>query len=155
VDGEPWLSDVGFGGCMLTSPIRIDARGTQSTRFEPVRLVEVGDELRLDALIEDVWRPVCQLNFSVQQDADFAGANWFTSTHPSSPFIQRLIVSRTTPETRCSLVDNRLTVRRRDARAEQRILTAAELEVVLQREFGLPVDPAWRPALARAAGVAS
>lgn len=153
IAGEPWLADVGLGVCTLTAPVRLDLRGPQPTLFDPVRLVPVGEELRLETLLSGQWRPVIDLHLSPQLEADFIGPNWFTSTHPDSQFRRHLIVSRATRTARYALLDNRLAIRPRGAPAEIALLGVEELARCLSRDFGLPVSPAWAPALARAASV--
>lgn len=154
LDDEPWLADVGLGVCTLTAPVRLDVAGPQPTLFDPVRLVPVGEEMRLEVQLSGEWRPIIDLSLTPQLDADFVSANWFTSTHPESQFRQHLIVSRVTAEARLGLLDNRLAIRRRGAPAELRVLSAAGIAEVLAGDFGLPVEEAWRPALARAADMA-
>jgi N-hydroxyarylamine O-acetyltransferase len=154
VGEEPWLADVGLGVCTLTAPVRLDAAGPQPTLFDPVRLVPVDGELRLEVQLSGEWRPVVDLNLTAQHDADFVSANWFTSTHPESQFRQHLIASRVTADARLGLLDNRLAIRRRGAPAELRVLSAEGIAQALANDFGLAVEDAWRPALARAAEVA-
>jgi N-hydroxyarylamine O-acetyltransferase len=154
IGAEPWLADVGLGACTLTAPVRLDIAGPQPTLFDPVRLVPVGEELRLEVQLAGEWRPITDLNLAAQHDVDFVSANWFTSTHPDSQFRQHLIVSRIAADARLGLLDNRLVIRRHGAPAEMRVLTAEGLAASLERDFGLPVEAAWRPALARAAAVA-
>lgn len=154
VEGEPWLADVGLGICTLTAPVRLDQAGAQPTLFDPVRLVPAGEELRLEVQLSGEWHPVIDINLSPQLPADFVSANWFTSTHPESQFRRHLIVSRATRTARYGLLDNRLAIRPRGAPAEIQVLGVDELVRCLSRDFGLPVSPAWEPALARAATVA-
>lgn len=154
MDDEPWLADVGLGVCTLTAPVRLDSGGPQPTLFDPVRLRPVGDELRLEVQLSGEWRPVIDVNLAPQLDADFVSANWFTSTHPESQFRQHLIVSRVTADARLGLLDNRLAIRRRNAPAELRVLSADGIAAALADDFGLAVEDSWRPALARAAAMA-
>jgi N-hydroxyarylamine O-acetyltransferase len=152
IDGADWLADVGFGGCMLTAPLRLDLQDPQPTAFEPFRLRTVGEELRVEVEIAKAWRPVCDLVLSPQADADFIAPNWFTSTHPDSVFRQRLIASRTMPEVRYGLADDRLVIRSPGVETEHRTLDADGIEAALRDIFGLAVEPAWRRAMERAAG---
>lgn len=150
LDEVDWLADVGFGGCMLTTPIRLDHRGVQRTRFEPVRLVAFGDELRLEAMIGGSWRAIYDLALPAQSEVEFVSPNWFTSTHPESAFRRHLIVTRTTPTGRFALLENRLTIRRPGATTVRSALSLDDLERSLAEDFGLPVAPEWRPLLHRA-----
>lgn len=147
IDGEPWLVDVGFGGCVLTAPIRFDDHGPQPTGHEDFRLTPLGRDLRLEARLGGEWARLYDLSLEPQLDVDFEAANWLTSTHPASIFRQGLRVARTTPEARFGLLNNRLTVRRPGGEADQTLLAAGQLESVLGDTFGLPVQGDWRPLL--------
>ncbi|MGA0599732.1 arylamine N-acetyltransferase family protein [Caulobacter sp. KR2-114] len=144
-DGAWWLADVGFGGCMQTAPLRLDARGPQQTAFEPRRLVGRGRELRQEVLIGDAWRPVCDLVAAPQAMADIECANWFISTHPSSAFRRHIVVARTLIDARYVLTDNHLAVRRPGQATQLRRLDADGLQRSLVEDFGLRPDPGWRP----------
>jgi N-hydroxyarylamine O-acetyltransferase len=148
--GEDWFADVGFGGCMLTAPIRMADREPQETWFEPVRLRPVGEELRLETLIRSEWLPICDVSPQSQLDTDFITPNWWASTHPDSGFRKHLIVSRTGADTRYVLRENWLTVRPRDGEVERRALDLAGLTACLADDFGLPVSEDWRPRLEQA-----
>jgi N-hydroxyarylamine O-acetyltransferase len=149
VEGEPWLADVGFGGCVPTAPLRMTATEPQATPHESFRFVPSDDGFMLEALRGDTWLPMYDLMDKPQLDADLAMMNWFTSTHRDSPFKRFLMAARTTPEARYGLRDNRLTVRRADGRTEHRALNADEIEQALRDIFGLPVEPSWRPVIER------
>jgi N-hydroxyarylamine O-acetyltransferase len=56
-----------------------------------------------------------------------------------------------TPEARHTLLNGRLTVRRPGGEVERRILDADQIERLLRETFALPVEPAWRPIVERAA----
>lgn len=149
VEGEPWLADVGFGGCVPTAPLRMTTNEPQATGHESFRLLPSQDGFMLEALRGDTWLPMYELVDKPQLDADLAMMNWFTSTHPDSPFKRFLMAARTTPEARYGLRDNRLTVRRADGRTEHRALTADEIEQALKDIFGLPAEPSWRAVIER------
>jgi N-hydroxyarylamine O-acetyltransferase len=149
IEGEPWLADAGLGVCTLTAPVRLDVAGAQPTLLDPVRIVPVEGELRLEVQIAGEWRPVVDLNPAPQHDVDFLPANWFTSTHPDSPFRQHLIVSRVTEDARYGLLDNRLAIRRRGASAKLTLLSRRGVLRALDRLFGLPVEPGWEDLVAR------
>lgn len=153
VDGEPWLVDVGFGGCVMDAPLRLGVREPQATGHEDFRLVPTTHGILLQADLAGEWAPVYELSNEPRVDADFEQANWFTSTHPDSPFRRNLMVARTTPEARCTLLNSRLTVRRPDGWTDQRVLNADQIEDALARTFSLPVEPAWREVIDRAAAL--
>lgn len=154
IEREPWLVDAGMGVCTLTAPVRLDLAGPQPTLFDPVRIVPVESELRLEVQLAGEWRPVVDLDLTTQHDVDFLSANWFTSTHPESPFRQHLIVSRVTQDARYGLLDNRLAIRRRGGPAKLTLLSRPGVLQALERLFGLPVEPGWEDLVARLAEAA-
>lgn len=151
VDGVPWLADVGFGGCVSSAPLRMDMKEPQATRHMTFRLAAVPGGKRMEALIGETWMPLYILSSEVQNDVDYEPANWYTATHPDSFFRQVLMVARTAPEGLFALQNARYTIRRPSQPEERRTLDAAGLEQVLREDFGLPVEPAWRPILEKAA----
>jgi N-hydroxyarylamine O-acetyltransferase len=153
LDGERWLVDVGFGGRVMTEPLRYDVEGPQPTRHDAFRLVPLPRGRRLEVELETGWAAAYEVSDEPAVDMDYVAANWFTSTHPASRFRSGLMVARTTPEARFTLADERLTVRTATGETRVERLDAAGLERVLQEVFGLRFDPAWRPALARFAAV--
>ena len=151
IDGVPWLADVGFGSCVPTAPLRLDLIDQQSTQHETFRLVPMGPQRLLQALVEEQWQPVYSISSEPWLDSHYEMANWFTSTHSISHFRHRLIVTRTTPEARHILANGRLTIRRPDGTAEKRFLDAGEIMQALEEIFLLPVVPEWRAIAERAA----
>ena len=145
--GETWLADVGFGGAVLTAPLRWVMGEAQPTPHEPFRLRAVGQEVMLEIKLED-WTPVYQLAHETPAPIDYEVGNWFTSTHPSSKFRQSLMVARTTPEARFALLNNRFTVRMPGEPAQRRDLTVEEMNEALGEIFGLAVDREWAATLA-------
>ena len=150
IDGEPWLADVGFGSCMPTAPLRLSTDAPQPTAHEDFRIRPQGGSQVIEVLRGGEWLPLYDLFPEPQLAVDYELANWYTATHPNSPFRQNLLVSRVTPEARYGLLDGRLTVRRADGAVEQRQLDAAQLENALADIFGLPVTSDWRPVIERA-----
>lgn len=152
IDDEAWLVDNGFGGCVLTAPLRLMSDAVQSTpngafRIEAVA-PEMGGERLVLADLSGTWAPLYQVAMGPWLDVDYEPANYFTYTHPSSHFTWSMTVGRTTPTARYALKNNRLT--HRDATGqlvEQRDLSVDELEATLRDLIGLPVQADWRPVL--------
>ncbi len=151
VDGEPWLADVGFGGCVPTAPLRLSIDAPQPTGHETFRVRPEGGSLVVEAERGGDWLALYEILSEPQLSIDYELANWFTATHPNSPFRRNLMVTRVTPPARYALLDNRYTVRKPSGETEQRQLDAAQLEKALAEIFGLPVAPDWRPVIERAA----
>lgn len=101
LDGAPWLADVGFGGEGLLEPVPMNRGAAMVTQSGLAhRVVEEGDLRVLQMRREADWTD--QYAFALQpvHPVDFEVANWFTSTHPESPFVRTLTVQRTTRDVR-------------------------------------------------------
>jgi N-hydroxyarylamine O-acetyltransferase len=141
IDGERWLADVGFGGCVPGAPLRFDApRVEQPTRHETFRMTSRGAWTVLEAHLPDGWRPLYMLSPEPALDIDYTAANWYTSTHPESGFRRELRAAMTSPAQRTTLLNNRLTVRSAQGGAERRFLDEHEIADALVSTFGLRLD---------------
>jgi N-hydroxyarylamine O-acetyltransferase len=156
IDGETWLADVGFGGCVLTAPLRLFSDEVQATPNGAFRIVDapdLGGERQVQADLSGKWSPTYQVATGLWADIDYEQANFYTYAHPSSHFTWSLTAGRTTPSARYALKNNRLTHRdATGALVEQRDLSVDELETVLRDVIGLPVQPDWRPVLEKIVG---
>lgn len=148
IDGEDWLADVGFGGCVATAPLRIAADGPQPTGHEQFRITPLANERLVEARTGD-WEPLYSLSLEPMLDVDYQLGNWFVSAHPSSQFRHGLMVSRVDADARYALSDNRFTARMTDGSVERRLLDPDQLERTLAETFRLPVEPDWRPIIER------
>jgi N-hydroxyarylamine O-acetyltransferase len=151
-EGETWLADVGFGGCVLTAPLRLFSDEVQETPNGAFRLEAVAPEMGGERLVladlSGRWAPTYQVALGPLADVDYEHANYYTYAHPSSHFTWSMTVGRTTPTARYAMKNNRLTHRDvTGAVVEQRDLSVDELEVVLRDVIGLPVAASWRPVL--------
>jgi N-hydroxyarylamine O-acetyltransferase len=149
LDGETWLVDNGFGGCVLTGPLKLFSDEVQDTPHGEFRIVDVQlggvAERQVQANLSGKWAPLYQVAKGAWADIDYEQANYFTHTHPSSHFTWSMTVGRTTPTARYALKNNRFTHRDvTGAVVEQRDLSVDELEATLRDVIGLPVAPDWR-----------
>ena len=155
-DDTVWLADVGFGGCVLTAPLRLFSDEVQTTPngdFRILAIPELGGERQVQANLSGRWAATYQVALGAWADQDYEQANFYTYTHPSSHFTWSLTAGRTTTTARYAMKNNRLT--RRDATGalvEQRDLSADELEATLRKVIGLPVEAEWRPVLEKIVG---
>ncbi|MBO9544691.1 arylamine N-acetyltransferase [Caulobacter sp.] len=152
LDGETWLADAGFGGCVLTAPLRLFSDEVQDTPHGKFRIVDTQTngvaERQVQADLSGRWAPLYQVSQGGWAEIDYEQANFFTYTHPSSHFTWSMTVGRTTETARYALKNNRFTHRDlTGAVVEQRDLTVDELEATLRDVIGLPVQPDWKPVL--------
>jgi N-hydroxyarylamine O-acetyltransferase len=140
LDGASWLTDVGVGALSLTAPLRLaDDAGTQETPHEPRRLLREGDRWFHQARLGDTWTDVCEFTGEEMPPIDREVANWFTSAHPDSHFLNRLIVARAAPGgRRITLLNRELKLRNREGHAERVELDSPQaLLAALAEHFGL------------------
>jgi N-hydroxyarylamine O-acetyltransferase len=92
VDGRPWLADVGFGSGLL-GPVPFDDPDGVRQGGWSYRVVRGADRAwRLQELRDTGWEVVYTIPEETTYPVDVEVANHNTSTHPSSPFTQRLVV---------------------------------------------------------------
>jgi N-hydroxyarylamine O-acetyltransferase len=140
----PFLADVGFGNQTPTAPLALRPGVEQATPHEPMRLWPVGEELTLQAKLGGDWQNIYRLSPHPRLAIDYEVANWFTATHPGSPFVNNLIVTRPGPQgTRSTLFNERVTVRRRGDPAERfRLDTEGDFQAAIETRFGLVLSGA-------------
>src|SRR5262249_6747986 len=149
--GETYLADVGFGADGLYRPVplvpgRHESGGERSPRSgvdgEHALALERGGE----------WRDLYYFTREPQFGVDFEVANWFTSTHPSSKFVQTLTAQKLEPGRRWRLRDRDLILIERGVETRSLVGSADELLEILRRTFGLDfpaetrfLHPAFEP----------
>ena len=135
--GQRYLADVGFGGNVLTAPLRLEPHIAQPTPHETHRLMPLENGFVLEASVKGEWQPFYRFTLEPQFPADYEVSNWYLCNHPSSFFLQILIAARSTPEARYALRDNALAIHRKDG-TEKRVLTdAAALRSCLETDLGV------------------
>ncbi|HEX8778060.1 MAG TPA: arylamine N-acetyltransferase [Rhodanobacter sp.] len=138
VDGESWLTDVGFGSMNLAGALRLEADLEQATGLEPFRLLERDGEWRMQACVRGDWLTLYRFDLQPREFIDYVVANHYVSTYPQSNFVQHLIAARTMCDRRLTLRGREFTVRRPGAEPERRTLgDSTEVCRVLEQEFGL------------------
>ncbi|MEZ1325089.1 arylamine N-acetyltransferase [Pseudomonas fluorescens] len=152
IDDVRYITDVGFGGMVPTAPLLLDTEAEQATPHEPYRIEKQPDGYMLRANVAGEWRSMYLFDLQRQEDIDYTIGNWYVSTHPESPFSQRLMVARTGEGWRKTLNNGSFAVHRMGANSERREVTQVdELIELLAREFALhlPDLPHTRQSLAR------
>lgn len=149
IEGEWWLADVGFGGLVLTDPLRMSISDAQQGQHEAFRILTHNHGWMLQVNVQEQWEDLYDIGSQPLEPIDIDVANWFTSASPNSKFRHNLMMARATPDTRYALLNNRLTIRPRNGTVEQRELNPEQLADALQKCFELPVESEWLPLLAR------
>jgi N-hydroxyarylamine O-acetyltransferase len=144
-----YLADVGFGGLTPTAPLALKAGIEQTTPHETFRLDAAEGGFALAAWRGGEWQSLYRFALDEQVPADYEIANWFTSTHPDSLFINHLIAARADADCHHTLFDGKFAIRRRDGTRERRqIRDPADLARTLVEHFGIAVTPDEAAAIA-------
>ena len=135
--GRPYIADVGFGGNVLTAPLRLEPHTVQGTPHGPHRLLPLENGFVLEASFTGEWKPLYRFTMEPQFPADYEVSNWYLCHHPSSFFRQMLIGARATANARYALRNNTLAIHTKN-QTEKRILAdAAALRSVLETDLAL------------------
>lgn len=138
LDEGPYLADVGFGGLTLTAALRLEPDTVQATPHDRVRLRSGGQELHLQTLLKGGWSTLYTLDLSEATLADYEIANWYLTTHPSSRFLNELMVARAGDDHRLTLHNHVLRFHGADGTTGVRELSGARGVIrVLEDEFGI------------------
>ena len=105
--GARWHADVGFGNGTLLEPIPFGPAGEHEQSGWRFRVVEDGPELVLQSsAVDGEWVDLYGFIPEPVPLIDVVTSNWYTCTHPRSPFVTGLIVSAQRPDgERMSLSD--------------------------------------------------
>ncbi len=95
-----WLADVGFGGGGLLEPVPFEIGAESEQSGWRYRLVEDGAELVLQVFQDGAWTDMYGFVPEPAQPVDIVVNNWYTATHPESPFVTGLMAGVRRPE-RC------------------------------------------------------
>lgn len=127
LEGVRYISDVGFGGMVPSSPLQLDTDTVQATAHEPYRLTFDGQgSYTLWAQVAGEWRGLYVFDLQVQAAIDYEIGNWYVSTHPDSPFVGQLKVARLAPGKRHTLNNASYAVHYLDRPSEKHTLESAD-----------------------------
>ncbi|HTU96722.1 MAG TPA: arylamine N-acetyltransferase [Solirubrobacteraceae bacterium] len=139
--GRLWLADVGFGNGTLLEPIPFGPGEEHVQSGWRFRVAQDGAEHVLQTATADGWVDVYGFVPEPVPVIDIETSNWFTCTHPSSPFVTGLIVAVNRPDgTRVVLNDREGLTLARNAPGSSDVSHPAPEEIpgLLDTVFGLP-----------------
>jgi N-hydroxyarylamine O-acetyltransferase len=142
--GRTWLCDVGFGGLGLLGPVALTDGADVRHDAWRYGVARSGDEWVLRARTATGWVDLYAFTEQPQHLVDYEVSNHYISTHPSSPFVHRLVAGRVTATRRLELTDRALTETTGDGQTER---TVTDLGRLLRTDFGLDLDAATLAAL--------
>ena len=147
----PFLADVGFGNLAPTAPLLLEPLLEQPTPHEVMRFIVVNNELTLQSKLGERWEHIYRVIPHPRHDAEYEITNWYTSTHPTAPYLSNIIAALPTSDgIRMTLFNERLSRRFPDGHTERRLLQSeGDYQRVLRDDFGLQMtDEEIRAAMA-------
>jgi N-hydroxyarylamine O-acetyltransferase len=142
-DGGPFIADAGFGGHLLSMPLKIEPGVPQRSAHGVMRVALDAGVYGVETQLPAGWATLYFFTLDALQPADYEPLNWFTATHPGSLFRHNLLMERVTPEMRASLFNDRLVLHRpASPPLLHRIATQTEFEQALTERFGLQLPHA-------------
>ncbi len=135
----PYLADVGFGNLAPTCALLLHPNIEQETPHEPMRFIDIGGELTLQAKLRDAWEHIYRVIPYPRYDGEYEITNWYTGTHPDAPYQSNIIAALPGPDrTRITMFNSRVTVRHADGESERRLIQdESEFLTVLRGQFKL------------------
>ena len=139
-----FIADVGFGGLVLTAPLRLRADLEQQTPHEAFRLRESprGTYL-LEAKVAGEWAALHAFDLHEQLVPDYEVSNWYLANHPKSPFVTGIVAARSEPGARHAVRMGRYALRRGGETETRELKTVGDYREVLAGPIGirLPDSP--------------
>src|SRR6187551_1523381 len=116
-----YLADVGFGNLAPTAALRLTPGIEQETPHEVMRFIDVGGELTLQAKLKHGWQHIYRVIPYPRYDGEYEITNWYTATHPETPYQGNIIAAKPGPNrTRLTMYNARVTLRDADGQAKKR-----------------------------------
>lgn len=139
--GERWVADVGFGDSFVEPlPLAADTFVRDGVEY---RLRREDADWTLDRRPgTSDWEPQYTFTLTGRRLEDFEPMCRYHQTHPDSPFTGRSVCSRATARGRVTVSNGRLILNEGPRRDERPIADAVEYRAILERHFGIELDPA-------------
>lgn len=137
VEGDDWISDVGFGLEGLLAPLPLLA-GRETRQSHWAYRVDGGPrEWSVQIRRGGSWLDLYSFTTEPQELVDFEMASYYVSTHPESRFVRTLTAQLPGTDARFALRNRELTVDRGDSTTSRMLADDDELLGVLAETFGL------------------
>jgi N-hydroxyarylamine O-acetyltransferase len=140
-DGATWHADVGFGERNPLEPLPWGPSGEHERAGWRYRIVEDGSELVIQTFEERQWVDMYGFVPEPAPAVDLEVSNWFTSTHPGSPFVTGLVVAVQSEGGTRARLSNRDGLSMTEQTPERATITSVaeeEIPALLATRFGLP-----------------
>jgi len=139
IAGVRYVIDPGFGGLAPREPLPLafddNGDGTHAMAVD-------GDwwimRAKSEGRVVDCWASTLEHENAM----DFVMANYYTSTHPASPFVNRLMLRALTPDGHVSVMNRDVSHVSAAGTTSRQLADRAELRDLLQQHFGFDLPEA-------------
>jgi len=140
LDGEDWISDVGFGGRAARVPLKISDGYEVDDGDGPIRIIaDAVFGYRVQRFQEGGWANQYSVETAPAHLSDILAGNHWTENHLSSHFRHGIGVGLFTPQGRTSFYGGVLTHRGKETITES-VHDIDEIISLLRESFGLDLD---------------
>jgi N-hydroxyarylamine O-acetyltransferase len=137
---ERWLADVGFGDS-FREPLLLDQRGSQDQNGESYRIVDAEEShLIVERRESESWKPQYRFTLDPYKLDDFGGMCRYHQTSPESPFTQKRVCTRATPDGRITVTGMRVIVTSGGEKHERELASHQDWLAALREHFGVEVE---------------
>lgn len=141
LDGEDWLSDVGFGSSSPRAPVRFALDQPQQQDGECFRIIASTDYgYMLQSQLEGDWQDLYSFDLDTVDPQDIYKGNQFASTHPHSFFTHTGVAAIQSESGRMALRNLDLRVVEGGNETLQSVAPGADYIKMLDDCFGLQID---------------
>ena len=148
VGGVTWLTDVGFGGPVMTGPIRLRADVEQETPHGRYRLSGGYPKWKLEGEVAGEWRPLYEFTTTPMSEDELVAINDYAMQRHRD----NLWVARIDGNKRLALRNARFNIHENGETTTRMLTNLLEIRDVLTNQFGiqLPETDKLDPALEKA-----
>ena len=140
IEGEDWISDVGFGGRAARVPLKIEDGYEVDDGDGRIRIIKDAEfGYRISRLQDGAWSDQYTVETQAAYRNDILSGNYWTECNPDSHFRQGIGVGLFTPEGRASFYGGVLTYRGKET-SSQAISGLSTTLDVLHAEFDLSLN---------------
>lgn len=140
LDKQRYLVDVGFGPYTPSRPIPLDTKRVKCQNDMTYKVLN-SDNGTYKLVIEKESKDFVLYTFTIAEttESDFNLANYYTNTHPSSKFVNELIVSKRTDTHVIFITNLSYVTLSKDKRQTIEITNSAQLKQILSNDFNIDI----------------
>jgi N-hydroxyarylamine O-acetyltransferase len=151
IDGQVWLTDVGFGGPGSLAPLLLKTGTEQRAPNGTYRFTEDAEreETVLERLDGDGWFELYAFDCSRVSDGEIAAANYSCATWSEAPFSSHLLLGCFVGDVRYGVFDRSLSIERPDGTERREFIDLEDFAEFIEGEAGIRLSreelgEAWR-----------